>query len=127
MLFHLEPLGWYAADDAVAVAKKGKVIFYGGVALDAQFVREVARNAGVHIYTETDDNFFAGGKFLCIHADSTGEKVIRLPQSADAVEIYTGEVLGRDTDCLMFPMKAFETKVIRLGDAERILRQLKFK
>ena len=90
-------------------------------------MREIARQAGVHIYTETDDNFFAGGDFLCIHADSTGEKTLRLPRRTDAVEIYTGEVLGRDTDCLVFPMKAFETKVIRLGDAERILTKLKFK
>ena len=119
-------LGRYVADDAVAVSRKGNSIFYGGVALNAQFVREVARQAGVHIYTETDDNFFAGGDFLCIHATSTGEKTIRLPHRTDAVEIYTGEILGRNTDCLVFPMKAFETKVIRLGDAERILKRLKF-
>ncbi|MBO4619917.1 MAG: hypothetical protein J5654_07380 [Victivallales bacterium] len=122
-----EPLGHYVADKAVAVARKGNVIFYGGAALDAQWLREIARGAGVHIYMETDDNFFAGGSFLCIHADSVGIKTIRLPRRADAVEIYTGEVLGRDTDCLEFPMKAFETKVILLGDAEEILTRLGFK
>ena len=111
----------------MAVARKGNVIFYGGAALDAQWLREIARWSGVHIYTETDDNFFAGGNFLCIHADSVGIKTIRLPRRADAVEIYTGEVLGRDTDCLEFPMKAFETKVILLGDAEEIRTRLGFK
>ena len=120
------PLANYAADGAVAAARKGNVIFYGGAALDAAWLREVARSAGVHIYTETDDNFFAGGNFLCIHADSAGTKVIELPRRADAVEIYTGEVLGRDTDRLEFPMKAFETKVIQLGDAEAIRTRLSF-
>ena len=122
-----EPLGRYVADKAVAVARKGNAIFYGGAALDAQWLREVARWAGVHIYTETDDNFFAGGNFLCIHADSGGNKTICLPRRTDAVEIYTGEVLGRDTDCLEFPMKAFETKVIFLGEAEKIRARLGFK
>ena len=120
------PLANYAADGAVAAARKGNVIFYGGAALDAAWLREVARSAGVHIYTETDDNFFAGGNFLCIHADSAGTKVIELPRRTDAVEIYTGEVLGRNTDRLEFPMKAFETKVIQLGDAEAIRTRLSF-
>ena len=122
-----EVLARYADDDAVASARKGKVIFYGGVALDAPFLREVARSAGVHIYTETDDNFFAGGNFLCIHATSTGDKTIRLPHRTDAVEIYTGEILGRDTDCLVFPMKVFETKVIVLGNSDEILTHLNSK
>ncbi len=117
-------LGHYLADGTVAAARKGKAIFYGGAALTSQFVREIAREAGVHIYTETDDNFFAGGNFLCIHSDSTGTKTICLPYPTDAVEIYTYEVLGRQTDRLEFPMKALETKVILLGDAKRILAKL---
>ena len=79
------------------------------------------------VQIENDDNFFAGGNFLCIHADSDGNKTICLPRRTDAVEIYTGEVLGRDTDCLEFPMKAFETKVIFLGEAEKIRARLGFK
>ncbi|MBR4124834.1 MAG: hypothetical protein IKR13_01405, partial [Victivallales bacterium] len=119
-------LGNYTADGAVAVAQKGKSIFHGGAALEAQFVREVARQAGVHVYTDTDDNFFAGGNFLCIHSTSAGTKTIRLPHRADAVEIYTGEIIGEDTDCLEFPMSALETKVFFLDNKENILNKLKF-
>ncbi|MBR6471575.1 MAG: beta-galactosidase [Victivallales bacterium] len=122
-----EPLAYYAVDGAIAAARKGKSIFYGGTALDAQFVRETARAAGVHVFLETDDNFCAGGRVLCIHADSTGEKVVRLPCRTDAVDAYTGEVLGQNCDALTFPMKAFETKVIVLGDQEEILARLDFK
>ena len=112
------PLGTYQADGATAVAAKGKVIFYGGAELSRDFLREVARSAGAHIYCETDDNFFAGNGFICIHANQAGTKVIRLPETTEsAVDIYTGKILGRDTDTLVFPMDGFDTKVIMLGPA----------
>ncbi|MBR6472020.1 MAG: hypothetical protein IKS83_09505 [Victivallales bacterium] len=111
-------LGTYQADGAAAVAAKGNVIFYGGAELSRNFLRENARAAGAHIYCETDDNFFAGNGFICIHANQAGTKVIRLPETTEsAVEIYTGEILGSNTDTLVFTMDGFDTKVIMLGPA----------
>ncbi|MBQ4480049.1 MAG: hypothetical protein II943_05375 [Victivallales bacterium] len=119
-----EPLGIYADGGAVAAARKGEVFFYGGALLDTAFLREAARTAGAHIYMESGDNLFAGGDILSLHAITPGTKAIRLPRVADAVEIYSGEVLSRNTDTLTFEMDSFETKVILLGNADEILKQL---
>ncbi len=117
-------LGTYADGGAVAVARKGNLFFYGGALLDTGFLRETARSAGVHIYLESGDNLFAGGDILSLHAISPGTKTIQLPRVTDAVEIYSGEILGRNTDTLSIPMESFETKVILLGNAEEILAKL---
>ncbi|MBP5300512.1 MAG: hypothetical protein J6Y80_03810, partial [Victivallales bacterium] len=118
------PLATYANSQEVAAARKGKVVFYGGALLDTTLLRETAREAGVHIYMESGDNLFAGGQVLSLHAIVPGTKTIRLPRSTDAVELYSGEVLGRNTDTLAFEMAAFETKVILLGNADEILAWL---
>ena len=118
------PLARYADGGATAVARKGKLLFYGGALLDTAFLRETARAAGVHIYMESGDNLFAGGDVLSLHAITPGTKTIRLPRATDAVEIYTGEVLGRHTDTLTLEMNSFDTKVILLGNADQILNYL---
>ena len=117
-------LGTYVDNGAVAAARKNNLVFYGGALLDTALLRETARSVGVHIYMETGDNLFAGGKILSVHAITPGTKTIQLPEVTDAVEIYSGEVLGRNTDTINIPMASFETKVILLGHAEEILKQL---
>ena len=118
------PLGTYVEGGAVAAVRKGNLFFYGGALLDTAFLREAARSAGVHIYMESGDNLFAGGDILSLHAIAPGTKTIRLPKVTDAVEIYSGEVLGRNTDTLTIEMDSFETKVILLGNADEILKRL---
>ena len=119
-----EPLGIYADGGAVATARKGRILFYGGALLDTAFLREAARTSGAHIYMESGDNLFAGGDILSLHAITPGTKTIRLPRVTDAVEIYSGEVLGRNTATLTLEMDSFETKVILLGNADEILNHL---
>ncbi|MBP5300663.1 MAG: hypothetical protein J6Y80_04590 [Victivallales bacterium] len=119
-----EALATYAEGGAIAAARKDKVFFYGGALLDTAFLREAARAAGVHIYMESGDNLFAGGDILSLHAITPGTKTIRLPRVTDAVEIYSGEVVGRATDTITLEMDSFETKVILLGDADEILKRL---
>ena len=118
-------LARYAGDPKlVAVAAKGNMIFYGGALLDSEFVRKTARDAGAHIYNDTDDNFEAGNGIFSIHCNRPGVKTIRLPKAVDVVDLYSGEVLGRGVTEVSFPMKAFQTRVFIIGDADDMITAL---
>ncbi|MBP5300977.1 MAG: hypothetical protein J6Y80_06190, partial [Victivallales bacterium] len=105
----------------VAAAEKGNMLFYGGALLDADFVRETARQSGAHIYCESTDNLAAGNGIVSIHCNQPGVKTIRFPEATDVVDLFGGEVLGRNVTEVSFPMKGFETRVLITGDADEML------
>ena len=104
-------LARYAGSEAVSVAEKGNILFYGAATLDADFMREYARKKGIHIFCESRDNFCAGGSIVTINARNAGTKTIRLPRKARVEDIYSGEVMATDSDTITFDMKPFETRV----------------
>lgn len=110
-----------AAPTLAAAAQKGNAIFYGGTLLDADFVRETAREAGAHIYCETTDNLAAGNGIISIHCNQPGTKTIRFPEATDVVDLFTGEVLGRGVTEVSFPMEGFATRALITGDADELL------
>lgn len=116
------PMGFYQDGKQVAVAEKRNVYFYGSPALSRDFLREVARRAGVHLYLESGDNLYASRDVVSIHASHRGDKTIRLPERSDVVDVYTGEVLAKDVQEVTFPMEAFQSRVLMLGKAEEILK-----
>ena len=111
--------------EIVAAAAKGKMVFYGGALLDADFVRRIARDSGVHIYCGTDDNLTAGNGIVSIHCNRPGVKTVRFPKTTDAVDLFTGEILGRGVTEVTFPMAAFATRVLITGDADELCAALK--
>ena len=115
----------YASDPAfAAVAEKNNAIFYGGALLDTDFVREVARTAGVHIYCETTDNLAVGNGIVALHCNQPGTKTIRFPEATDVMDLFTGEVLGRGVTEVSFPMEGFQTRALITGNADELLNAL---
>ena len=110
-----------AAPELAAVAEKDNAIFYGGALLDTDFVREVARTAGVHIYCETTDNLAVGNGIVALHCNQPGTKTIRFPEATDVMDLFTGEVLGRGVTEVSFPMEGFATRALITGDADNFL------
>ena len=119
------PIAHYSDTYDVAVAEKDGLYFYGATDLDPEFLRMVARNAGVHIFLEEDDNLYASRDVISIHASHAGHKVVQLPRQCDVVDLYSGEVVARQVTSFEFDMKAFDTRVFLTGDAEKILSALK--
>lgn len=109
-----ETLADYADGTAGAVARKGSSYFYGGALVQPEFLREVARRQGVHIYLDTNDNLYAGAHLLSVHAVAKGEKSIRLPRKCTVEDVYSGETLGVSIDAFTVPMEAMETRVFLL-------------
>jgi len=89
-------------------------VWCGVPSLPIPFIREVCKDAGVHVYSESDDAFYAGRGYVTLHAKESGEKTIALPGKYSVEEILGGDFIADETDTLTFQLKQFETKCFRI-------------
>jgi hypothetical protein len=69
--------------------------------LTAAQLRNVARGAGVHIYTDTDDTLYASRRYVALHSATGGPRRIALPRACGTVtELFSGRVVGRNVDTI---------------------------
>ena len=81
---------------------------------DAAALREAFREAGAHVWIETDDVLAAGRGYVMLHASSDGEKTIRLPSRCDAREIFGASPDISAATSITERMKLGETRVYSL-------------
>lgn len=111
------PLAWYADGGEVAIASKkqdGRTDAFSAVLqVPAELLRTMARDAGVHLYSESNDVVMAGNGIVALHASSTGKKVIRLPRESAAEELLTGEKFPAARE-FAFEMETGDTVILKL-------------
>jgi hypothetical protein len=82
--------------------------------LPHQVLRELALLSGVHIFSQTGDQFFAGGKFVGLYAESAGEKRIQFSFPVKAVyDAITGEKMDLNELFTDFTMEEHEARLFR--------------
>ena len=59
-------------------------------------LRALCKNAGVHVYSDSDDELFANRSCIMIHTRKAGDRTIRLPGKHTVTELYSGKVIGKD-------------------------------
>ncbi len=77
----------------------------------ADLLRQIAKNAGVHLYVESADLIYATQGFLAIHAGEDGAKHLHLPESCDLYDPYDKKIDAKDKREVMFDMKKGDTRV----------------
>ncbi len=77
-------------------------------------IRNIAREAGVHIYTDNNDFVAANNWLLCVCAASDGPRTIHLPHAARVVDALTGELTTPKAKEFTLAMKYGETRVWKL-------------
>jgi hypothetical protein len=112
-----QTLATYAVGGEVAVASKplgeGLSVYSGALVLPAGILCELARKAGVHLYSEQGDIVMAGGGWVALHATEAGTRTIRLPRAVACRDAVTGEAYAPATT-LSFEMQKGDTKLLRL-------------
>lgn len=108
-----EVLARYAGNRLPAVAMKDlkeyTSVYYGPKVLHSDFIRAVAKYAGVHIYSDSGDVLYVGNGLLTIHASSTGEKTITFPKKCRLTEAYSGREYALESDVFKLDMRLGET------------------
>lgn len=84
-------------------------------AIPAALLNRIAALSKVHIYNQTGDVIFAGGRFVGIHATTAGDKRIYFPLNVDkVVDAETNAEMRINYNFIDFEMLEFETRVFKL-------------
>jgi hypothetical protein len=110
-----EVLATYA-DGSAAVALRrtpgGPSLFVGAPGLTSELLRLVAREAGVHLFTETDCNVYASGRFLALHASQDGPVAVNVGKTNAVSDVLSGEPIAKGPRFTL-PLKRGDTRVLR--------------
>jgi len=94
-----------------------KSIYAATNILPAALWREIARDAGAHIYTENGEPTYAGNGVVGVHTARAGAQVITLPVdlAGASVEAPFGQSFSRDGQRIRFDTRAGETALFIVG------------
>jgi hypothetical protein len=125
-----EVLGVYRDSGLPALAAKqvgrSRSLFCGSHILPPDLLRNLARAAGVHLYTDSGDVLEANDHFAMLHTSSAGQKTLRLPRRSDVVEVYSAQVLFRGVDSFSLVEAAQTTRLFYLGAADEFLQAMDY-
>jgi len=82
--------------------------------LPAALLRNIARAAGCHIYSDANDVVYASRNFLCVYAPKGGTRLIRLPQKSRVVDLLENRVLADGTNEFELTMALNSTKLLHM-------------
>jgi hypothetical protein len=104
-------------EPAVALKDMGcwTSVFVGSKVVPSALIRNVARAAGVHVWSDSDDVLYANGRFLAIHPSSEGERTLHLPRRARRVtEVFDDEVVAQGARGFRVSLRHGGTKLFRI-------------
>ena len=115
------PLAVYN-DETVGLAVKkysGFTSIYSGIAgLPVQFLRNVLKASGVHVYLESDEIMESDDKFLAVSAYDNKEKSINLDSDKYLFNVFEKTKLFPVNNVVKDEFQAGETKLYRILDKE---------
>jgi hypothetical protein len=112
----LDGVGWplpcyQGAGLAEKTVDGARVVFSAAGPLPAPVLRELARSAGVHVYSEEGDYVAASESLLALHASFTGTHRIKLPRKAKVTDALTGTAVGTDLTEFTVPLNLGQTGI----------------
>lgn len=94
-------------------------VYLAAPMLNQWILRNIAKEAGIHIYSESNDVVLPGKSFIMIHANDAGEKVIKLPAPCDVYECFDGVSIGEKITEIRDILPEFGTKLYFLGNEDQ--------
>lgn len=81
--------------------------------MPAAVYREIARAAGVHLFSDRSDTFYANASFVTLHADGAGQRNITFPHRCDVYDAIAGTLLLSGARVFAHDFEHGETLVLR--------------
>jgi beta-galactosidase len=89
-------------------------IWSAAPALPCALLTEIARRAGVHVYSESGDQVFRTKRLLAVHAFQDGPRRIRLPEVSDVRDVLTEKPVALSAKEFDIDMRRGETGIWRV-------------
>jgi len=91
-----------------------KSIYSITASLPPAFYRELARQAGVHIYNDRDDTLYVSRSYLTVNADRAGQRVLKFAEPVTIYDPITEQKLVDKTTAFTLDMRDKETRILRI-------------
>jgi len=88
-------------------------VYSSAPVLPATLLRNIARAAGCHIYSEANDVVYANRNFLCIYAPGGSTRTIHLPEESRVVDLLENRIVSEGTK--EFPLTMAPNSTVLLG------------
>jgi beta-galactosidase len=115
-----EALATYS-DGSVAIALRHRgdqrSLFVGPPGLSSELLRLAARNAKVHMYTQSDCNTYANGPYLILHASQDGPLEIDAGRAEPVRDLFTGQSISAGPKFVL-PLRRGDTRILTIGEIE---------
>ena len=83
-------------------------------------LRNAFRDAGAHVWVDTEEVLAAGRGYVMLHASSDGMKTLRLPSPCNVREIFGASPSVSGTSTITAQMKRGETRVWKIDDCSAL-------
>ena len=83
--------------------------------LPSWLLREIARAAGVHVFSERDEALYANRSFLGIHTHRAGARRLRFPQPTAVYDLFAEKQLAAQATELLVDLPQHTTALFFLG------------
>ena len=89
-----------------------KSLYFSSPVINAELIRNIARDAGCFIYNDDPENMlYIGSELFAIHTSEKGKKIIRFPENNTFTDAISGDVVATNTNRLEIEMEKNETKI----------------
>jgi beta-galactosidase len=109
-----ETLATYPDGSAAIAMRKtegGISLFVGPPGLSSEFLRLAARQAGVHLFTQTDCNVYANGPYIVLHGSQNGAIEVDTGRAGTVSDLIDGKVLGHGPEITLTVEKG-QTRIL---------------
>jgi hypothetical protein len=89
-------------------------IYSSSIELPPALLRNLARQAGAHVYTDSDDATYADTRYIGVHAATEGEKTVHLPRPCRVKDALTGKELPVEKGTVRFTLRRGETRLLEM-------------
>lgn len=78
-------------------------------------LRELWKNAGVHIYLENNDVLYAGRKWICVHTVEGGNRTLKFPFYAQVIDPVNNKIIADSTNFIETNLAPRSTTLFRVN------------
>jgi hypothetical protein len=94
-------------------------IYSSAPILPAELLRNIAREAGCHIYSDANDVVYANKNFLCVYAPGGGTRTIRLPNRAKVIDVLENKTVVDNANEFPLTVEANSAVLLRLDEIQK--------
>jgi hypothetical protein len=94
-------------------------IYSSAPILPAELLRNIAREAGCHIYSDANDVVYANKNFLCVYAPGGGTRTIQLPNRAKVIDVLENKTVVDNANEFPLTVEANSAVLLRLDEIQK--------